>query len=280
MKFFSLFTLLSVGCVQPFGFESVPAESSSDQMVRLEGGSFLMGYPDSTPGPYGNHWKANQQPEHPVTVSEVLMDRTEVTVEAWAEFLNDVYEISPSAASVHFTRLQPLQFETQFVPMEGESQRPIRFVNWYDAVTYCAWAGKRLPTEAEWERAAKGLGDVGRVFPWDASGGPNCARAVYYTNLALCEASPVDVGSRSPDGDTPEGLSDMAGNVSEWGLDWSGTYPSDAQTDPRGPEMGRYKIVRGGGFRETSDALRTRDRVPADPFSRSEGVGFRCAMDG
>ena len=88
------------------------------------------------------------------------------------------------------------------------------------------------------------------------------------------------VGSRSPAGDTPEGLQDMAGNVSEWVWDWYSTYSADAQENPIGPQNGRYKILRGGGFRETSDALRTRDRVPVDPSSRSEGVGFRCAMDG
>ena len=80
--------LLCTACMKPFGFESEVQAPVTDEMVRLDGGDFLMGYPDIQPGPYGNAWKVNQQPEHPVTVDTFYMDRTEVTVTAWVSFLN------------------------------------------------------------------------------------------------------------------------------------------------------------------------------------------------
>lgn len=272
--------LCSVSCVSPFEFESKASTVAVESMVFLEEGSFLMGYPDVTPGPYGNHWKVNQQPEHIVSVRSFYMDPTEVTVSDWSLFLNALYAVSPTSAASHYHPLQPLVFDGRFEADDSFASSPIRYVNWYDAATYCAWAGKRLPTESEWERAAKGLGESGRAFPWLEVGGPSCLRAVYFTNKVLCEERPVDVGSRSPMGDTPEGLMDMAGNVAEWVTDWAGPYSEEALSDPTGPVEGRYKILRGGGFRETSDAMRTRDRVPADPLSRSEGVGFRCVTSG
>ena len=84
--------------------------------------------------------------------------------------------------------------------------------------------------------------------------------------------------ARSPEGDSPDGIADLSGNVSEWVWDWSARYEADAITNPKGPDEGTYKILRGGGFRETADALRATDRVEADPRSRSEGIGFRCAL--
>jgi formylglycine-generating enzyme required for sulfatase activity len=232
-------------------------------MVAFEGTTFTMGYPDSEPGPYGNHWKETAQPAHEVSL--------------WADFLGS---LSGDAAAAHHHTLQPVSWTGEtVVARDDEEERPARYVSWFDAATYCGWQRKRLPTEAEWEHAARGDdSEAPRSYPWE-EGGPSCTVATYYTNRTLCADDPRPVGS-TPDGDTPDGLSDMGGNVSEWVADWYERYPDEAETDPQGPDSGSYKILRGGGFRETSDAMRSTDRVLADPSTRSEGIGFRCAVSG
>jgi len=272
-----LVSLGLTGCVDAFDWSSQSPSADLDSMIWLEGGTFTMGYPELPPGPYGNHWKENQQPAHEVTLSGFYMDQTEVTIESYVSFLNDLYQVRPTVAQAHFHPLQQISFDGLFYVEESALQHPVHSVTWFDAVTFCGWAGKRLPTESEWERAAKGLENPTQAFPW-TDGGANCDKAVYFTNRTLCEEAPREVGSRSPLGDTPEGLQDMAGNVAEWVHDRHGPYPGEPQTNPTGVAEGAYRVLRGGGFRETSDALRTMDRVPANPASRSEGVGFRCAV--
>lgn len=206
-----------------------------------------------------------------MTLPDFAIDRTGVTVVRWAAFLNDV------GGEVHHHPLQPLAWvDDVFVPEQGEAGRPIRFVSWYDAQTYCAWAGMRLPTEAEWELAAKG--DEGpRRCPWGDEG-PACDRAVFFTGTIACEPRPAVVASRSPLGDSPLDLADMAGNVAEWVEDLYGRYDMEEQDDPRHRESGRRRVVRGGGFRESSESISTTTRWGADGTAGSEGIGFRCAV--
>ena len=247
-------------------------------MVSFPEVTFEMGYPDIEPGPYGNAWKETQQPLHSVTLSPYALDKTETTIEQYAEFLNTIEEAAPGTGSVHHHFLQPIYWENgHFQFPEEIANYPMNYVSFYDALTYCSWRGKTLPTEAQWEQAAKGNNaDSPRSYPW-AEGGPNCEKAIYYTNRTLCADRPQEVGIR-PSGDTPEGISDLAGNVSEWTWNWFERYSEEPKVNPRGPATGSLKIVRGGGFRETSDALRTADRVMVNAFSRSEGIGIRCAL--
>ena len=269
--------LLWMACAPPEGLTGSAPEASLAGMVSFEASTFTMGYPDEEPGPYGNHWKETAQPAHEVSLSAFHLDAFEVNMGDWADFLG---ALSGDTAASHYHPLQPLSWTDAGVrALDGEEERPARYISWFDAATYCAWLGKRLPTEAEWERAARGEDSKNpRAYPWE-EGGPDCTVATYYTNRTLCAEDPLAVGS-TPDGDTPDGLSDMGGNVSEWVSDWYERYPEEAVTDPQGPDSGSYKILRGGGFRETSDAMRSTDRVVADPASRSEGVGFRCAVSG
>jgi len=263
--------LALVGC-----HSQLSTPSFESEMIYFEPSIFDMGYPDVEVGPYGNHWKETAQPQHQVTLSGFWLDKTEVTVAQYAEFLTAIESDRAGSALPHFHSLQPITWDQgSFVPTSPSHDIPIHYVSFYDALSYCAWRGSSLPTEAMWERAAKGSDrDNPRAFPW-ADGGANCQKAVYYTNNTLCHSHPQPVGSH-PLGSTPEGLQDMAGNVSEWVWDWFARYEDTSVEEPLGPDLGTYKVVRGGGFRETADALRSTDRVLANPLSRSEGIGFRC----
>lgn len=268
-----IFILMSA-CVEHVFIPSALEEN----MVTFESTTYDMGFPDIEVGPYGNHWKETAQPLHEVQLSAFSIDVYEVRVRDYVSFLNALAQNSVYSASAHHHPLQPIVWnEEGFTFAEGYENKPMTYVSYYDALVFCSWRGASLPTEAQWERAAKGDNrEEPRSFPW-IEGGANCQKAVFYTNRTLCHEEPQDVGSH-PEGATPEGVQDMGGNVSEWVWDWFERYPEESQVDPMGPDGGRYKIVRGGGFRETSDAMRTTDRVMANPLSRSEGIGFRCAQ--
>lgn len=261
-----------LGCSTPFTPPTV-----QEDMIFFDEGTFDMGVPDIEPGPYGNYWKETAQPQHEVTLSPFWLDKTEVRVADYVLFLQSIEDDLVTRGFVHHHPLQPITYKDGvFSALPEKENTPMNYVSFYDALTFCGWRGASLPTEAQWERAAKGGDrDQPRSFPWSEGGG-TCQKAIYYTNNTLCAYSPQDVGIREQ-GATPEGVYDLGGNVSEWVWDWYARYAPEAQIDPKGPDLGRYKILRGGGFRETADAMRTTDRVMANPLSRSEGIGFRCA---
>ena len=235
------------------------------QMADIPGGTFLMGWKPQKGSPYGDAWFENQHPQHEVTVSDYKMDKREITVTEFALFLSYV------GGPAHFHRDQPVeQVDRGYLAVVGTERQPIRQVSWQAAADYCAWAGKRLPTEAEWERAAAGTEQ--RLYPWGKAA-PDCKHAV----SLHCQSAPADVGSH-PDGATPEGVLDMGGNVAEWTADSYDAYTSDAQTDPTGPDSGTLKAIRGGGFLEAAgyDA-RSQARWGAPPSAHADSIGFRCA---
>lgn len=240
-------------------------------MVEVEAGSFVMGQPLIAPGPYGDAWFVDQTPERSVDLSSFYLDKHEVTVEEFALFL------SYAGGLAHFHDSQPIeQVADGFLSVRGKERQPIRHVTWQAAAHYCAWAGKRLPTEAEWERAAAGVDK--RPFPW-GSDGPTCARASFNTGSSRCASAPTDVLSR-PEGATPDGIHDLAGNVAEWVEDNYGPYPSSAERNPRGAADGVHKVVRGGGFLDGGLSIRSHARASAPPAARSANIGFRCASTG
>jgi formylglycine-generating enzyme required for sulfatase activity len=150
-------------------------------------------------------------------------------------------------------------------------KHPMNCLPWDYAVKYCAWLDKRLPTEAEWEYAARGT--VSRTFPWGEQV-PTASRAVVEDLVLNGRTAPV---CSKPAGNTPEGVCDLAGNVWEWVSDWYGTYSSVAQTDPRGPEQGTERIYRGGSFSEPG-SVRASLRDKVDPGLLGNLMfGFRCA---
>ena len=208
---------------------------------------------------------------HEVTVNDFELDLTEVTVARYDRCVA-TGGCAPAGFAPGDVRYDNAAF-------------PITHVTWQDAQTYCTWTGGRLPTEAEWELAARGTKN--RAFPWGMLYNPRLAN-----HGALAE-EPSDgrdgflglapVGS-FPDGATPTGLLDMAGNVSEWVFDWYERdeqqfgYKRTAQTNPTGPSFGIYgHVVRGGSYRDGGFLMRAAARRASNFAER--GVGFRCAKD-
>ena len=258
---------------------SLTLPSFEVDMVSFPQSTFDMGMPNVDIGPYGNGWKETAQPQHEVTLSAFALDRTETPIEQYVEFLNAIEQDNPTSSIAHHHQLQSIEWDGEkYSVSPDKTNTPITYVSYYDALVFCGWRGSSLPTEAMWERAAKGEDrDNPRNFPWEESG-RSCQKAAYYTNATLCVHTPQPVDSYEQ-GATPEGVLNLGGNVSEWVWDWYARYEEEAIVDPRGPDSGRYKVLRGGGFRETSDAMRVTDRVMANPLSRSEGVGFRCGHE-
>ncbi len=221
--------------------------------VRVPAGEFLM----------GSHAGAvDERPVHRVTTSAFVMDRYEVTN---ARYHACVVAGACAPPALAGSRRRAHYFEN---PMFADY--PVIQVSWSQASSFCAFAGGRLPTEAEWERAA--AGSDGRTYPWGETA-PDCARA----NFAGCVEDTDRVGRRSA-GKSPYGVFDMAGNVWEWTADWyeAGYYGRSASLDPPGPASGTLKVLRGGCWMSGVNLLRTTCRKAELPDSWAPNVGFRC----
>jgi len=228
------------------------------EMVLIPSGSFTMGSGDS--GDF------DEQPERVIYLDAYYIDKFEVTNADYARFAKMLKRPSP---------MIPV-FEEDVNLLKGDLQ-PVVGVSWEDAVDYCSWARNRLPTEAEWEKAARG--EDGRTWPWGET------FEVSYANSRGGEDGykySAPVGSFE-NGRSPYGLYDMAGNVSEWVADWYDQfYYKDAPfKNPKGPEEpGITKVLsyRGGSYMNTSHDLRGSKRFGGAHAKRGEStVGFRCA---
>lgn len=210
---------------------------------------------------------AREREAHPVWLAAYRIDRTEVTVAAYQR-------------CVVAGRCRPSQFPLG-TPGFGAPAQPVVGVSWDDAARYCAWAGARLPTEAEWERAARGVD--GRPFPWGWQW--DATRANHGALRADCRddtdgyAYAAPVGA-FPQGASPDGLLDMAGNVMEW-VDDGGVDPSGPEraVAPRSTTSRNLRGARGGAWSHAAFALRTTWRTVLPEGARDRNLGFRCARD-
>jgi formylglycine-generating enzyme required for sulfatase activity len=208
----------------------------------------------------GSTLKADEKPVHRVYLSAFYMDKFAVTVGQYATYL----EATDMAA--------PPEWEIMNQP--HHQKRPVVNINWSEAASYCKWVGKRLPTEAEWEKAARGTD--GRLYPWGNEAPTrlhaNFGKKEWAGHMALVPVGMFEMGK------SPYGIYDMAGNAWEWVNDWydHDYYKQSPAKNPQGPAKGKSKVVRGGNWLYVKDFLRSSFRFNADPSARQLGYGFRC----
>ena len=228
------------------------------QQVLIPGGSFQMGRSQVTSDDATKmrpQILLDDRPVHKVTLHPFYLDTSEVSHEKYEVFVK---------AKGH---RKPYHWQDGKVP-EGMAKTAIYNVDWNDAKSYCEWSGVRLPTEAEWEYAAR-AGLEQKVYPWGDK--PDAKAARYET-----EGGPGEPGKHPAN---LYGLFDMAGNMAEWTSDWFDReyYRSSPADNPRGPETGQYKVIRGGAWSDPAKRITVFFRNWVRPTQRSANIGFRCA---
>ena len=252
---------------------AVPTPSFTAEMALIPAGEFQMG---------SENWESDEMPVHTVQLDAFYIDAYEVTNEEYAEFLNAMGNqteggltwIQAGSNTVHIH-----QRGDSWSADSGYGDHPVVEVSWYGARAFCQWRSARLPTEAEWEKAARG-GLQGVSYPW-GNEEPVCqegalAGAKFDDDLECDDNGTMPVGSYSPNG---YGLFDMAGNVWEWVADWySSTFYGDSPPEnPTGPQNGTDRVLRGGSWEYDYEALRVSIRFKDAPDGSSGEFGFRCA---
>jgi sulfatase modifying factor 1 len=312
--------------------------------IAMPGGAFPMGRgtedcgeegclegADGCPAHHNIYCYEDELPEHPTTVAEFALDKYEVTVGRFRNFVNayvsnavsapaagagahplidgsgwdpswnehlpadqeefrDVHHLN-CGAKLDWYGWSEWRYQTWTDEPEGNEDRPVNCINWYEAMAFCIWDGGRLPTEAEWEYAAAG-GDENRLYAW-GSESPNCEIANFYNfddatwgtmctegDLASGGGAPWPVGNVSPAGDARWGHADMDGNVFEWVLDWYGDYPTSQTENWADISGGTYRVTRGGFFYvDYALGQRAAGRNARDTYPDLNDIyiGVRCA---
>lgn len=242
-------------------------------MVLIPEGRFLMGTVRKDDDPYGMEaqFDDTEIPQRRIWLDAYEIDRDEVSLAEYLAWLQAQRRPPPE----ELQRLIRHLITVHSLPDYVMARWPALYVVWQEAADFCRSRGKRLPTEAEWEKAARG--SEGNLFPWGkAKPEPGLAMFGQYHVHEIPLVAAVD---GVEEGRSPFGLHHMAGNVAEWVQDWFGTdyYVVMPERNPQGPPPGRYKSVRGGSWKSKPDMLRTATRGGAVPDQRAATIGFRCA---
>jgi formylglycine-generating enzyme required for sulfatase activity len=232
-------------------------EPVREEMVTIPAGPFLRGT---------NEGGFDEQPQRTLVLDAFAIDRYEVTNFQYQQFVD---------ATGHRKSGPPARYAKNMSKMQGINQ-PVVYVSWEDAEAYCHWKGKRLPTEAEWEKAMRG--PDGRLWPWGNVEQPNGANWARVQDGHDVSASVGTV----PTDKSPYGVMDGAGNVMEWVTDWyAERYFEEApERNPPSPDHGVFRVLRGGGYATTGADIRITSRSKMVPDFRDETIGFRCADSG
>jgi len=230
----------------------LPTEEAAEEeaMVAIPAGEFTMGSSQGI-----------ERPPQQVLLDAFEIDKFEVTNDEFERFVTEAgYETEAEGAG------EPQSWRTY---AEGKPRHPVVKVTWNDAQAYCEWAGKRLPTEAEWEKAARGT--EGYTYPWGNDWDPT------KTNTKEAGYRDTTAAGSFPEGASPYGVMDMVGNVREWASDWFKAYPGYPGGDNEAQYFGeKYRVIRGGGWFEEAELATTTQRFASSEEARNDDIGFRC----
>jgi len=252
---------------------SIASLAISSPMQRIPASEFVLGSKRIDDDPYGlqTQFDDTELPQNRVWLDAYEMDRDEVSLGEYLKFLQQRQQHPPD-------ELQKLIWHVITVHSVSDqtlTRWPALYVTWHEAKDFCLARAKRLPTEAEWEKAARGTN--GRLFPWGEEAPES--RFAMFGQHHVHEIPILATVDSHDDGQSPYGLHHMSGNIAEWVQDWFGFdyYAYMPERNPQGPTSGRYKSVRGGSWKSNAIMLRTATRGGSPPDQRSATIGFRCA---
>jgi sulfatase modifying factor 1 len=248
-------------------------EKDGAEMVLVPAGTFLYGSKVDD-----KEAEKNEKPQQSLLLPDFYIGMYPVTNEQYCRFINDsavkVKELGKwldigGAGDYPIGEKNRLKEKAgRFIVEEGYERHPVITVSWHGAMAYCEWAGLRLPSEVEWEKAARGTD--GRKYPWGSEFKDDAC------NFGRKYKGTTEV-SRFENGKSPYGCYDMSGNVWEWCADWYSDNNERTPDDPiKGPDNGSYRVLRGGSWGYGDNALRSARRGRNPPGNRDNGIGFRC----
>ncbi len=278
LKTHAFFLLLAVIIVSGAGCSnqiSTKTGKDGQVMVQVPAGEFRMGSSAEQVASLGNQFTLlpdalqSESPQQTLSLSEVFIDQTPVTNAEYKKFLDANPDRAVPYLDLTFVQQWNWDQTARTFP-NGRDQYPVVLVTWFDAAAYCKWADARLPTEAEWEKAARGTD--GRIWPWGNAWELSRANTV---EEKIGDATPVGQFAK---GASPYGALDMVGNVWQWTSTLDKPYPYNATDGREDPNAAGLRITRGGAWLFGAAVTRTATRNRFAPDAKSASIGFRCAQ--